>query len=52
MVTYGKSSHQAEALAGDAVASVAEHSKEVGKPIVIEKLDFRQKKAARAVNVR
>ena len=46
LVTYGKSSHQAEALIGDAVASVVAYAKEVGKPIVIEKLDFRRKKAA------
>ena len=45
LVTYGKSQHQAEALIGDAVASVVEYAREVGKPIVIEKLDFRQKKA-------
>ena len=37
--------HQAEALIGDAVASVVQYAREVGKPIVIEKLDFRQKKA-------
>ena len=46
LVTYGKSQSQAEALIGDAVASVVQYAKEVGKPIVIEKLDFRQKKAA------
>ena len=46
LVTYGKSTHQAEALIGDAVASVVQYAREVGKPIVIEKLDFRQKKAA------
>ena len=45
LVTYGKSQHQAEAIIGDAVARVVEHAREVGKPIVIEKLDFRQKKA-------
>ena len=45
LVTYGKSTHQAEALIGDAVASVVQYAREVGKPIVIEKLDFRQKKA-------
>ena len=45
LVTYGKSTHQAEALIGDAVASVVTYAKEAGKPIVIEKLDFRQKKA-------
>ena len=46
LVTYGKSLHQAEALIGDAVASVVKHARDVGKPIVIERLDFRQKKAA------
>ena len=46
LVTYGTSRHQAEALIGDAVASVVQYAREVGKPIVIEKLDFRQKKAA------
>ena len=45
LVTYGKSHHQAEALIGDAVAGVVEYAREVCKPIVIEKLDFRQKKA-------
>ena len=45
LVTYGKSTHQAEALIGDAVASVVAYAKDVGKPIVIERLDFRQKKA-------
>ena len=45
LVPYGRSTHQAEALIGDAVASVVAYAKDVGKPIVIEKLDFRQKKA-------
>ena len=45
LVTYGKSHHQAEALIGDAVASVVGYAGEVGKPLVVEKLDFRQKKA-------
>ena len=45
LVTYGKSTHQVEALIGDAVASVVAYAREVRKPIVIEKLDFRQKKA-------
>ena len=45
LVTYGRNTRQAEALIGDAVARVVEYAKEVGKPIVIEKLDFRQKKA-------
>ena len=46
LVTYGKSQRQSEALIGDAVASVVQYAREVGKPIVIEKLDFRQKKSA------
>ena len=45
LVTYGRSSRQAEALIGDAVASVVGYVREPGKPIVIEQLDFRQKKA-------
>ena len=45
LVTYGKSQRQAEALIGDAVASAVAYAREVGKPIVIEKLEFRQKKA-------
>ncbi len=45
LVTYGKTQHQAEAVIGDAVACVVAYAREVGKPIVIEKLDFRQKKA-------
>ena len=36
LVTYGKSRRQAEAIIGDAVASVVEYAKEVGKPIVIK----------------
>ena len=46
LVTYGKDTHQAQALIGDAVASVVAYAQEVGKPIVMERLDFRQKKAA------
>ena len=46
LVTYGKSQRQAEAVIGDAVASVVAYAREVGKPIVIEQLDFRQKKAS------
>ena len=45
LVTYGKSQRQAEAIIGDAVARVVAHARDVGKPIVIERLDFRQKKA-------
>ena len=46
LVAYGKAQHQAEAIIGDAVANMVEHAREAGKPIVIEKLDFRQKKAS------
>ena len=46
LVTYGKSIHQAEALIGDAVARVVEYARESKKPLVMERLDFRQKKAA------
>ena len=46
LVAYGKSQRQAEAIIGHAVASVAAYAREMGKPIVIERLDFRQKKAA------
>ena len=45
LVTYGKARHQAEAIIGDAVASVVAYACEMGKPIVIEQLDFRQKQA-------
>ena len=45
LVTYGKSQRQAQAIIGDAVASIVDYAREVGKPIVIERLDFRQKKA-------
>ena len=45
LVTHGRSTHQAEALIGDAVAGVVEYARDAGKPIVIEELDFRQKKA-------
>ena len=45
LVTYGKSQHQAQAIIGDAVPSTVGYARDVGKPIVIEKLDFRQKKA-------
>ena len=45
LVPYGKSNHQAEALIGDAVSGVVGYARGVGKPLVIERLDFRQKKA-------
>ena len=46
LVTYGKSRYQGEAIIGDAVSNVVAYARDVGKPIVIEELDFRQKKAA------
>ncbi len=46
LVTHGKARHQAEAIIGDAVARVVAYAREMGKPIVIEQLDFRQKQAA------
>ena len=46
LVTYGKSAHQAEALIGDAVASVVSYALDVRKPLVIERLDFQRKRAA------
>ena len=45
LVTYGKTGHQSEALIGDAVANVVEHAVQAGKPVAIERLDFKQKKA-------
>ena len=45
LVTYGKPQHQAQAIIGDAVPSIVGYARDVGKPIAIEKLDFRQKKA-------
>ncbi len=45
LVTYGKNTRQAEAVIGDAVASVVSYAKEAGKPVVIERPDFRQKRA-------
>ena len=46
LVTYGKSTRQAEALIGDAIAGVVDYARKAGKPVVIERLDFRQKRAA------
>ena len=45
LVTYGRSRRQTEALVGDAVAGVVVHARNVGRPVVIERLDFRRKKA-------
>ena len=46
LVAYGKSQHQAEALIGDAVADAVIYARRVGKPMVIERLDFRRKRDA------
>ena len=45
LVTYGKSQRQAQALIGDAVAGIVAYARGAGKPIVLENLDFRHKKA-------
>ena len=46
LVTYGMNTHPAGALIGDVVATVVQYAREAGKPIIIEKLDFRRKKAS------
>jgi IS605 OrfB family transposase len=43
--TYGKSKGQTEAVIGEAVKAIVEHSENTLKPIVIEDLDFSQKKS-------
>ena len=45
LVTYGKSSDQAEALIGDVVKEIVARAVESNKPIIMEKLDFSKKKA-------
>ena len=45
LVTCGKTQRQAEAIIGVAVASVVQYARDAGKPVVMERLDFRQKKA-------
>ena len=46
LVTYGKSSGQTLALIGDAVRDLDESAYSARKPLVIEKLDLRKKKAS------
>jgi IS605 OrfB family transposase len=41
---YGKNSHQTKAIIGDACKKVVLSAVEANKPIVLEKLDFQQKK--------
>ena len=45
LVTYGKSTHQAQALIGDVAKHIALRAQAAGKPVVIEKLDFKRKKS-------
>jgi hypothetical protein len=45
LTLYGKTSNQAKALIGDAAVSIAAWAKAAAKPVVIEKLDFEQRKA-------
>jgi tRNA1(Val) A37 N6-methylase TrmN6 len=42
---YGKTDEQATLIIGDAAAQIAEQAKLAAKPVVIEKLDFQNKKA-------
>ena len=44
LVTYGKSTEQAEALIGDAVAEIVAQALDAGKPLVIENLEFSKKR--------
>lgn len=44
-VTYGKTTDQRRAVIGDAVKEVVQGAVAAGKPIVIEQLDFKKKKA-------
>ena len=45
LVTYGKSTDQAKAMVGDVVKQIVAHAVAARKPIVIEKLDFKKKRA-------
>jgi len=45
LVTYGKSSDQAEAIIGDVVKEIVARAVDAGKPVIMEKLDFSKKKA-------
>jgi IS605 OrfB family transposase len=50
--TYGKSKEQAKAIIGDAVKSIVNYATIKNKPIVIENLDFKQKKRELGNNVK
>ena len=45
LVTKGKTTEQTKALIGDALAGIVAQAREAQKPLVIEKLDFKKKKA-------
>ena len=45
-VTYGKTHGQAKAMVGDAVKQVMAAALRTGKPLVVERLDFAEKKSA------
>ena len=49
LVIYGKFQYQAGARLSDAAASVLQYARHAGKPMVNERLDFRQKKAVSEV---
>ena len=44
-ITYGKTGEQAGAVYGDIAVAIASMARAAGKPVVIERLDFAQKKA-------
>ena len=44
LVTYGKTSHQSKALIGEASKTIVAFAKKTGKPLVLEDLDFTEKK--------
>ena len=48
--TYGKSQHQAKAVIGDAVASLVTYAHDKQKPIILEDLDFSDKKRSLDTN--
>jgi IS605 OrfB family transposase len=48
LVTYGKTKDQVAAIVGDTVKQIIALAAEKKKPIVVEKLDFKKKKAALA----
>ena len=46
LVTYGKTTAQSLALIGNAAAHIVRHATQCKKPLILEKLDFQQKKRA------